>query len=718
MIIKKTLTSLVLTLLPCAVIAAPEPDYFALSIEQLLELEVDSASGVSEQLKQTPTPVSVITEQMIKQSGVNTLRDLLSLYIPNFTQVQDHNEYNVAFRGVYTSSQQKFLILLNGHRLNSRAFAMASPDLAIALEKVKHIEVLRGPGSSVHGNAALTSVINIVSKTGDEFDTVKVSVEAGNHGYRDAFIEAGANYQNLNWYAWFKYAEASGEPWSITPEQDYSANPVERTTTSYLDAFTNEPAFDYGITVNSSSNWQLLLNYRQSHYTEPLTTGGSSGAAYQAGTVPLIDGVGPGAQSEWFHSYFSKNWQLDGQQQVKLKLYYDTNYTLGVITNKEQGFSFADFLGSEQQLTFSTIAWDDKDLGFSAQWQKQFTDTTLLAGVDYDYMKVTDSKAFTGSQGHVSSELTFNGKGLLPKGSEYIWSSYLQVKTELQQDWLLNAGVRYDHKTRRDGTSITELSPRLALIRESQDKVMKLSYAKSFVDPAYWNRYSSLPAFRGASDLSPEMLESIQFTPEFYWLDNSLQLKLNLYYNRYKDVVFRQVTALQNDALFTNAGQITTAGLEQELSYHFDDKVVRVVASQNQVRQIRHYPSSEDEIFNIPNYQLNLIFDHSLSQQLEYQVSAKYMGKRLSPINIAQDGATVADPYPDSGVDFFAPDNELGGHVLFNAHINWQLTNLPITMSLNVQNLFDKAWYQGGSVAHPYRQTGRWFKLGIEYKFQ
>ena len=170
---------------------AEQLDYFALSIEQLLEIEVNSASGVTEQLTETPTPVSVITEQMIKQSGVNSLRDLLTLYIPNFTQVQDHNEYNVAFRGVYTSSQQKFLVLLNGHRLNSRAYAMASPDLSIALEKIKHIEVLRGPGSSVHGNAALTSVINIVAKSGAELEGARMSAEVGNHGLSRSVCGSG-----------------------------------------------------------------------------------------------------------------------------------------------------------------------------------------------------------------------------------------------------------------------------------------------------------------------------------------------------------------------------------------------------------------------------------------------------------------------------------------------------------------------------------------------
>lgn len=690
MFISRSLLSL--SLLMSFSASAEQLDYFALSIEELLELEVKSASGLSEQLKETPTPVSVITEQMIRQSGVNTLRDLLTLYIPSFVQVQDQNEYNAAFRGVYTSAQQKFLILLNGHRLNSRAYSMASPDLSIALEKIKHIEVLRGPGSSVHGNAALTSVINIVSKSGGDLSGPKIAVEVGNHGYREVFAEAGNHIDDMQWYAWFKYAESNGEPWIIQPEQDHSAHPVTEPVTSYLDGFFNEPSYDYGLTINTEDEWQFLVNYRQSHYVEPLTTGGNSGAAFDINDIPLIDNIGPGAQSEWLHSYVSKSWQLNDNNSVKFKFYYDTNKTTGVISNKRQ------------TLTFSTIAWQDKDLGFSSQWQHQFEQSTLLFGVDYDYMKVTNSNAYFGSNGKVNGELSFNGQRLLPVGSESIWSGYAQVKTQLSDHWLINGGLRFDYKNRHIGSSVKEVSPRLALIRESEDKTLKLSYAKSFVDPAYWNRYSNLTTFQGSEDLKPEMLESIQVTPEFYYLDKSLQLKLNLYYNEYKDVVYRKISPADGQAMFTNAGQLNTLGFEQEISYHLDNKVVRFIGSQTKVVKSENHPAKNNEIYNIPQYQFNLIFDHELNSNLDYQISLKYLGKRRSPIS-----AVGSSP--------LALHNELGASVLFNANVNWQLDNLPVTISFNVQNATDKQWYQGGSVALPYRQTGRWYKLGFEYKF-
>jgi iron complex outermembrane receptor protein len=126
--------------------------------------EVEVASGYNEPLTEVPVPVTVINSKMITNIGGKTLKDVLVTYVPGITFVQDQNEVNVAGRGVYGSSQQKMLILLNGHRLNSRAYSMANPDYSISLDKDKCIEVHRAPGSSLYGNVALSAVINIITK--------------------------------------------------------------------------------------------------------------------------------------------------------------------------------------------------------------------------------------------------------------------------------------------------------------------------------------------------------------------------------------------------------------------------------------------------------------------------------------------------------------------------------------------------------------------------
>ena len=80
-----------------------------LSLEELLNVKVESASKLSEPIEETPVPVTIITRDMIINSGAKNLKDLLVMYVPGFTFSQDHNEVNVAVRGVYASSQQKII---------------------------------------------------------------------------------------------------------------------------------------------------------------------------------------------------------------------------------------------------------------------------------------------------------------------------------------------------------------------------------------------------------------------------------------------------------------------------------------------------------------------------------------------------------------------------------------------------------------------------------
>ena len=368
------------------------------------------------------------------------------------------------------------------------------------------------------------------------------TVELGNHGYKELYLEYGQQQKTLDFFSWFKFVQSDGEEYQILPIDDYSVSPKNTPVTSRLDGFFDKPSFDLGLTVEFDKQLSFLVNYRQGHYVEPLTTGGSSGEAYNLDDFPLVDGVNPGTISEWWHLYLQKSWQLDESNSIKFKVYYDNNNIAGPVTTNAQTSSFLD------------VSWQEYDYGFSALWQRDFDTATILWGVDYDDTKVFESQALAGSEGKVTGPILFDGEPVLRLGSESILSSYLQIKKYFNDYWLLNAGIRYDVKHRLTGKDINEISPRIALVYEGEHRFYKLSYSKSFVDPPYWNRYSQFATFRGSSDLKPEILESIQFTPEFFFFDNNLQIKLNLYSNEYTDVVFRQISALESEPLFINAG--------------------------------------------------------------------------------------------------------------------------------------------------------------------
>jgi len=121
-------------------------------------------------------------------------------------------------------------------------------------------------------------------------------------------------------------------------------------------------------------------------------------------------------------------------------------------------------------------------------------------------------------------------------------------------------------------------------------------------------------------------------------------------------------------------------------------------------------------IANIPNITANLIIDQQISANLAVNLTFRYIGKQFSPIVIQHNGVKVDDPFPDSGVSFDEPYHYVGDVLLVNSNINYQLTN---NMSINIQvnNLFDQAYQQGGSTLHPYQKSGRWIYAAAKLQF-
>lgn len=170
----KWFATLLLPLATLPAAAAPGQDDLQdlsnLSIEELAQLPVRSASKQEEPLSAAPTALYVITADDLHRSNATSLPEALRL-APNL-QVQRTNsrEYAISargFNGVETAN--KMLLLLDGRTgystLHSGIFwELHSP----LLEDVAQIEVVSGPGGTLFGPNAVNGVINIVHKDATE----------------------------------------------------------------------------------------------------------------------------------------------------------------------------------------------------------------------------------------------------------------------------------------------------------------------------------------------------------------------------------------------------------------------------------------------------------------------------------------------------------------------------------------------------------------------
>jgi iron complex outermembrane receptor protein len=146
------------------------PDLSALSIEELAELPVRSASKREEPLSGVPTALFVITGAELLETAATSIPEALRL-APNL-QVQQVNGHDYAitargFNGIETSN--KLLVLIDGRSIYSTLHSGVFWDLqAPLLEDVRTIEVISGPGGTLHGPNAVNGVISISSRDARE----------------------------------------------------------------------------------------------------------------------------------------------------------------------------------------------------------------------------------------------------------------------------------------------------------------------------------------------------------------------------------------------------------------------------------------------------------------------------------------------------------------------------------------------------------------------
>ena len=224
-----------------------------------------TASQQAETLEEAPVPVTIITEEMIRAIHARDLRDVLCAYVPGMTPVEGE-EANLSMRGINAYSQENILILLNGHRLNSRCTNSESPDYRINLEKLKQIEVLRGPASSLYGNVALTAVVNLITKEGRDVDGLEFGAGYGSGDAFKSYVLFGKRLVESDLFIWTGLYSANGYKHTIGKDSPYAYGLVPRDGYLYVDGYNRKPAYDFGFTYQWNK-WKFMFNQQHSKRT-------------------------------------------------------------------------------------------------------------------------------------------------------------------------------------------------------------------------------------------------------------------------------------------------------------------------------------------------------------------------------------------------------------------------------------------------------------------
>jgi iron complex outermembrane recepter protein len=160
--------------------AAASEDLTALSLEDLMNVEVTSVSKNRQRVADAPAAVTVISQDDIQRSGLRQIPEILRMAPGLFVQRGTTNQWTIASRGLAYDFNNNLLVLQDGRSVYypvNGSVNWSTIDYPVA--DLERIEVIRGPGATLWGANAVNGVINITSKSAEDTQGGLIDTRAG-----------------------------------------------------------------------------------------------------------------------------------------------------------------------------------------------------------------------------------------------------------------------------------------------------------------------------------------------------------------------------------------------------------------------------------------------------------------------------------------------------------------------------------------------------------
>ena len=216
----KMLLCLALGFTPNASTAAEKEkaDLSNLSLEQLMEIRVDTVFGASKFLQkvtEAPASITIVTAEDIRSYGYRTLAEILQS-VRGFYVSYDRNYSYLGVRGLGRPGDYntRILLLIDGHRINENIYNMApiGTEFPLDVDLIERVEIIRGPSSSIYGANAFFGVVNVITRTGKDLKGLEVSGEAGSLNSYDGRLTYGnRSGRNVDFLISGSFYESEGQ---------------------------------------------------------------------------------------------------------------------------------------------------------------------------------------------------------------------------------------------------------------------------------------------------------------------------------------------------------------------------------------------------------------------------------------------------------------------------------------------------------------------------
>jgi iron complex outermembrane receptor protein len=514
---------------------AQEGDLAGKSLEDLLKMQIPSVEAASKRSQKTldaPSSVTIVTADEIRRHGYRTFADVLKA-VRGFYVSYDRNYSYVGVRGFGRPGDynSRVLVLVDGHRVNDNVYdgTLVGTEFPLDVDLIDHVEVVRGPGSSLYGTSAFFAVINVVTRTGDGVKGLEIAGDAGSfETYRGRVTYGQRAGSGVDALVSGTLYDSQGKDRLYYPEYD-------------------DPAAHDGVAEGVDGD-RFGSAFGRLAYRD-LTLA----ASYVSREKTIPTGS--------FDTVFGdpRNSTTDSRGYVDLS--YARTLKSGTDLAARLSYDQYDYDGTyiyDYSETDEPFLVENRDLAKGRWWGAEaragrtfFGKHTLTLGGEYrDYTQ--QYQANYDADPHVDY--------LEDDRSGDVAALYLQDEFAISPRVLLSAGARYDHYSTFGGTT----NPRFALIvRPSSKSAVKLLYGQAFRAPSAYELYYQALTSKPNPDLGPERIKTAEAVWEQYFGDR-FRATVSGFYSRIDDLVSQTVDPADGMILYENVDRAETRGVEAE----------------------------------------------------------------------------------------------------------------------------------------------------------
>ncbi|HEY9154451.1 MAG TPA: TonB-dependent receptor, partial [Opitutaceae bacterium] len=200
------------------------------SLEQLMGIEVTSASRKPEPFAETAAAVGVMTGQEIDETGAQSLADALR-YMPGMQVARvDSRTWAITSRGFNSSVSDKLLVMIDGRTVYTPLFSGVFWDSQDTfMPDIDRIEVTRGPGATMWGANAVNGVVSITTKDARYTQGGLISITAGSDEPGFASIRYGGEVDNKFYYRVYVQSSQRDDLPTVTGNGDGNGSQMTQT---------------------------------------------------------------------------------------------------------------------------------------------------------------------------------------------------------------------------------------------------------------------------------------------------------------------------------------------------------------------------------------------------------------------------------------------------------------------------------------------------------